>query len=161
MAGRGYSRTEVLSRCLESIYRKDDLLKDNYISLQKTKLQNQQQHIKVQNKTVGQFQSTLETELKSYRDVVASSSTKLETELKRRCCGFKQNRCSSLAQRIVDVVKEAVKTEDRSKNVILYDVSEDDSTDFEKSVCEVFSSIGEKPQLGYCMRLGSKSGAKL
>ena len=91
------------------------------------------------------MQSTLETELKSYRDVVASSSTDVFPS----------------AKRIDDVVKETVKTEDRSKNFILYGVSEDDSADVDKSVCEVFSSIGEKPQLGYCMRLGSKSGDKL
>ena len=44
----------------------------------------------MQNETVGQFQSTMETELKSYRDVVASSSTDVPLS----------------AQRIVDIVKE-------------------------------------------------------
>ena len=57
----------------------------------------------MQNETVGQFQSTMETELKSYRDVVASSSTDVPLS----------------ARRIVDVVKEAVKTEYRSNIAIM------------------------------------------
>ena len=44
----------------------------------------------------------------------------------------------------------------------MYCFCEYDSADVEKSVCEVFSSIGEQPHMGHCicMRLGSKSGAK-
>ena len=60
----------------------------------------------------------MKTELKSVQDFVASSSTNVPLS----------------AQRIVNVVEKSVMTEDRSKNVILYDVSEDDSDDVEKSV---------------------------
>ena len=74
---------------------------------------------------MGQFQSTMKTELKSVQDFVASSSTNVPLS----------------AQRIVNVVEKSVMTEDRSKNVILYDVSEDDSDDVEKSVWETPTRI--------------------
>ena len=63
-----------LKRChdaLKTATGRIDKLKDSVIALQRCKLDNHEQQIKIQEETVGQFQSKLETEFKSYRDVVA------------------------------------------------------------------------------------------
>ena len=72
-----------------------------------------------------------------------------------------QNHTSVTAKEIADVVKDAVQTVDRTtRNVILYGVEEDGSYDVEKTVSDLFSHAGEKPHIGYCARLGRKSGDK-
>ena len=134
-----------LKRChdaLKASSQKIDSLKDSVISLQETKIQSQAQLLTMKNETVESFQSTLKTEMRSYCDVVTSGS------ISPKC--------------IQDVVRDAVKSEDRSKNVILYGVKEDHNDDqlaTEKTVSDIFTSIGEKPHIRNCSRVG-KTGDK-
>ena len=81
--------------------------------------------------------------MKSYCDVVASGSASPKS--------------------IQDVVRDAVKFEDRSKNVILYGVNDDDNDDqpvMEEKVRDLFTSIGEKPRIIFCTRVGKRTGGK-
>ena len=90
----------------------------------------------MKNQALESFQFTLKTEMKSYRDVEASKNSPVSPQV------------------IVKAVKEAVQTEDRGRNVILYGVKEDDEGDTEAIVHNVFSTIGEKPNISACTRLG-------
>ena len=48
------------------------------------------------------------------------------------------------------VVQEAVKTEDRSKNVMIFGLREEPNEDVNAKVNEVFEAMGEKPRIDVC-----------
>ena len=64
--------TNVLARSqqtLKNVVGKFDEMKDTIISLQHTKIQNQEQLLEVKQQSIDSFQSTLRSEMKSYRDI--------------------------------------------------------------------------------------------
>ena len=52
------------------------------------------------------------------------------------------------------VVQEVVKTEDRSKNIMMFGLSEEPNEDVTAKVSEVFEAMGEKPRIDVC-RVGT------
>lgn len=71
-----YIVVQGLKRCtdvLKTTTAEVDKLKNTVISLQSEKIKNQEQLVKIKNETVETFQSTLQSEMKSYSDVCASN----------------------------------------------------------------------------------------
>ena len=84
--------------------------------------------------------------MESYRDVVSSSSPIVSS--------------ACIAEMVKEAVSVSVKTEDRSKNVILYGVKEDKNIadiETEKTVYDILISIGEKLHISFSSRLGKKT----
>lgn len=116
-----------------------DQQKNTIISFQEEKLKNQEQLLDGRNQALDSFQSTFQSEMKSYRDVVTGSS-------------------SNVSSANVEIaVKKAVQEEERSRNVMLFGVEENDDIETETAVENLFLSIGEKPRISDCSRIGNKS----
>ena len=139
--------TNMLGNCqevLKSTSGKVDEMKDTIISLQKAKISNQEELLEIRQQAINSFHSTLKTEMKSYRDVVQSSSSNIS----QQC--------------VTNAVKQAVKEDDRSKNIVLFGAEERDGTDKEDQetenvVLEILENVGEKPNIMECCRMGKRS----
>ena len=127
---------------LRNVSGKFDEMKDTIISLQSTKIQNQEQLLQFKQQSIESFQSTIRSEMKSYRDVAFESI---------------QPSVTVSHTNIEPAVKKVVQDEERSKNVILFGVKENDHEEVESVVSALFSRIGEKPNVSECLRLGKKS----
>ena len=121
-------------------------LKNKIISLQAEKIKSQEQLLEIKNETVETFQSTLKSEMKSYRDVCASSISTVPSPV-------------ITSKALSSVVKEVVSVEDRRKNIMLYGVKEDNSTEPDVAVSNVFDEIGEKPPVSNCVRVGKQNSS--
>ena len=55
------------------------------------------------------------------------------------------------------VVKRVVEEEDRSRNVVVFGLSEGSDSELVDSVSEVFQNIGQKPKIVEACRFGRKS----
>ena len=117
-------------------------MKDTIISLQSTKIENQEQLLEVKQQYMDSFQSTLRSEFKSYRDVAFENI---------------QPAATVSHTNIEPAVKKVVQDEESSKNVILFGVQESDHEEVESVVSRLFARIGEKPHVSECLRLGKKS----
>ena len=135
--------TNVLARSqqtLKNVVGKFDEMKDTIISLQHTKIQNQEQLLEVKQQSIDSFQSTLRSEMKSYRDIAIENIQPTVSHTN-----------------IEPVMKKVVQDEERSKNVILFGVKETGEEQVESTVTQLFSIIGEKPQVIECVRLGKQT----
>ena len=61
------------------------------------------------------------------------------------------------SQTLQTVVKHVVQEEDRSRNVIVFGLAEENETELIDTVGEVFQSIGQKPKIVEACRIGNKS----
>ena len=57
------------------------------------------------------------------------------------------------------VVKHVVKEEDRSRNIVVFGLTEDNDSELTDVVSEVFQNIGQKPKIVEACRIGSKSNS--
>ncbi len=118
---------------------KVDKMKDEHISFQKQIIDQQSEIITCKTEQLNAVQSTVKSELKSYSDAVQSS-------------------CSNGAVFTPEIVKEAVKCvvqeEDRNRNIMIYGVKEQEEDAVQTVVSDVFETIGEKPHLAECSRIG-------
>ena len=140
-----YIVVQGLKRCtdvLKTTTAEVDKLKNTVISLQSEKIKNQEQLVKSKNETVETFQSTLQSEMKSYSDVCASN---IQSSVSS----------SLLPQNISNVVKKVVSDEDKRRNIILYGVKEEEGVQPERIVSTILERIGEKPPIIDCVRVGS------
>jgi len=83
-------------------------------------------------------QDTVQTEMRTYGDVLKSTSPAAISP-----ATFKK------------VVKDVIKDEDRSKNLMVFGLTEEDGEQLNEKICDVFVEIGEKPQL-VAVRIGRR-----
>ena len=114
-------------------------------TLLKEKVQDQKTIIDLQNQiiekgqdTVQNFKETVQKEVQSYAGVVASTCA------------------NALAPRkLQTVVKKIQDTEDRSRNLMIYGLTEGDGEDLQKKVADIFLHLGEKPKFSIPCRVGT------
>ena len=94
-------------------------------------------------KTVGtSLVDSVKMELQSYSSAVQKSLPECKEQV-----------ISSEA--LTRVVRNVVEEEDRSRNVVIFELSEEDNEELNEKVAEVFESIGRKPRAEAC-RVGRK-----
>ncbi len=61
-----------------------------------------------------------------------------------------------ITEQLKKAVKCAVEEEDRSRNVVIFGVKEEDGEELENKVLDVFQYVSEKPRVTKCSRIGKK-----
>ena len=109
------------------------------ISLQETIIREKEKQLEgVETAVKSSVESNLKEQFKSYSEAVAENVMVCPTEGLTDPATLKK------------VVKSVVKEEDRSKNVIIFGLAENEGENLEESVNEVFEQIGLKPTLQAC-----------
>ena len=85
----------------------------------------------------------MKAEFQSYSSVLEKNCDQPSTSVNR--------------EELKKVIHTVVQEEDRSKNVMIFNLPESENEDLNSAVGELFLSIGEKPRVEAC-RLGSVSG---
>ena len=88
-------------------------------------------------------QATVQREFKSYSDVVAkntSASGPVCTE-----------------ESLKKAVKTAIEEEDRSKNLMVFGLGEEDEENLEEKISDLFTDLGEKPRVTAVSRVGRRN----
>ncbi len=122
-------------------------LSDNINKLKDEKITDQKSIIELQTKLIEKKVGELDTvrtvvqsEIKSYSSVVENTCNK------------------ALAPRKIKVaMKKVSEDEDRSRNLMIYGLKEDDDEILESKVSEVLNHLNEKPKLLNCCRIGKKA----
>ena len=60
------------------------------------------------------------------------------------------------ADQVKNAVKCAVQEEDRTKNIIVFGVTDNEQEEQDSRILNIFESLDEKPRITECVRLGSK-----
>ncbi len=100
-----------------------DVLKDEHISFQKKIIEQQDNILKCRTEQVNSVQATVRTELQSYSNAVMKS-----------CSPNSDNMITT--EQLKKAVKCAVEEEDRSRNLIIYGLKEQDEENLEEKVLE-------------------------
>ncbi len=102
--------------------------KAKVIQLQSELLERKDEQLKALQSTVQTtVQSTVQTQMKSYSEAVKTSGPAAET--------FKM------------AMKDVIKEEDRTKNLMIFGLAEEDREQLDEKISNVFVEIGVKPQL--------------
>ena len=128
--------------CIPWLQRADDDIQklNNEKLVDQTKIIDlQNQLIEKQEEQLSAVKTTVATEMKSYSSAVMKSCN------------------TALApKKIQAAVMKVADTNERSKNVIVYGLEENDGEQLEKKVEEVLIEIDEKPLIEQCVRVGTK-----
>ena len=117
-------------------------LKDEKIADQAKIIELQNQVIEKKDEQLGDVKDTVSTELKLYSSVLRDS-------------------CSAALEprKIATAVRKVAEGEDRSKNVIVFGVPEEQEEDVDSKVKLLLDKLDEKPRVSDCGRIGqAKSG---
>ena len=131
-------------------------------SVKNQMLESQQTIIKLQSELLVSKNEQLETLQKSVKSSVGES---VKTELKSyraaltSNCPEPQIQKSANSEMIKEVVKSVVQEEDRSKNLMIFGLPEQENEELSNAVSEVLLAIGEKPRVEAC-RVGKENSAK-
>ncbi len=140
-------QADIISRMQKAIEaQKTDALEDKaaIIKLQSDLIESKDnQLLSLQTTVQKTVQATVQKEVQSYSAVVAQHNTApaISTD--------------SLKQ----AVKTAIAEEDRTKNIMIFGLSEEDNEQLENKVCEIFQELGEKPKVTVS-RVGRSAGAQ-
>ena len=117
-----------------------DDLKTEKIKDQKTIIKLQDEVIGKKNEEINSVKKTVSDELKSYSSVL-------------------QNTCTAALapKNIVSAVKTVNAEDDRSKNVALFGVKEDEGENVKSKVTEILGKLEEKPQILDSKRIGQRA----
>ena len=96
--------------------------------------------IEKQNSQLREVSQTVHSEMKSYCDIVKQS------------CG----KSGATTETIRKAVKSVAEEEDRSKKLLVFGLTEEKAENLKDSVTNVFESVGEKPSVMECVRIGSE-----
>ena len=120
----------------------DDLRKQ-LLESQQTVIELQKQKLHEKSETVSEMKEVVKAELKTYSSVTGEGSYSVPA--------------ASSAQ-LRKVVKTTVEEEERSRNVVVFGLSEDNESveKTEQLVAEVCEQLGEKPRVLSCSRIGLK-----
>ncbi len=144
--------TDAVLRCrddLKGALALIDQMKSDQISFQKRIIELQEEVIagksdqlsSVQATVKDTVQTTVKTELNSYSEAVLKGPSNSVTTITQ--------------QQIKNAVKSAVKEDDRSKNMMLFGITEETGENLEKIVQEVCEKLDEKPVFtSECVRVG-------
>ncbi len=100
----------------------------------------QDQVIKNNAECVEEVQATVKSEITSYRDAVENSCSK-----------------SFDSEKLRNVVKHVVIEEDRSRNLMVYGLEENENEDLQAKASDMLEQLGEKPHITGCCRVGKPS----
>lgn len=109
-------------------------------------IQLQRNAIEENRKDMKAVQTTLQTEIKSYRDALTSQNS---------ICSAKGDREQITIHDVKEAVKSVQKDDERSRNMMIFGLKEDQG-DLKASVTKVFQSIDQEPIFDHCQRLGNK-----
>lgn len=117
-----------------------DDLKTEKIKDQKTIIKLQDEVIGKKNEEINSVKKTVSDELKSYSSAL-------------------QNTCTAALapKNIVSAVKTVNAEDDRSKNVVLFGVKEDEGENVKSKVTEILGKLEEKPQILDSKRIGQRA----
>ena len=114
-----------------------DQLKSEKIADQNTVIKLQEQLIEMKSVELTSVQTTVKSELKSWSSVVKNSCSK-----------------ALAPKKVKAALKRASEEEDRSQNLVIYGLPENNDEILEKRVLEVLENIDEKPRIVSCCRMG-------
>ena len=121
-----------------------DQLKSEKIRDQEKIIQLQNQLIEKKEEEIKVVKDTVVSELKSYSSVVQESCS------------------AALApQKIVSAVKQVNQDVDRSRNIIVFGVKEDQNELPEEKITAILDKLDEKPQISGCTRIGQIKPGKV
>ncbi|KAL5250336.1 hypothetical protein ACHWQZ_G016166 [Mnemiopsis leidyi] len=119
-----------------------EALQEEKISDQKTIINLQQDLISKKNEELGEVSKTVEAGLKTYSSALQQSCT------------------MALSPRnIVAAVKTVTQEEDRSRELVLFGVTEESEDRVTSVVTKVLEQMNEKPQVMQCRRIGKPNAA--
>ncbi len=119
-------------------------LKDEKITDQKTIIDLQSKLIEKKNEELVTVKEVVKSEIKSYSTVVKDTCSKALAPTKMK-----------------SAIKRAAVEEDRSKNLIIYGLPEEDKEIPESRVLQVLDQLNEKPRILSCCRLGKVTADKV
>ncbi len=139
----------LLDSCSLPLLRFASGLNDDLSELKNEKIVDQRKIIELQDKLIEKkdeeltaVQSVVKSELKSYSSVLEKSCTAVLAPRK-----------------IAAAVRKIADKEDRSKNLVVYGIREEENEMLESRVIQVLDNLDEKPKISNCCRLGTvKSG---
>ena len=165
-------QTDLVHICLKALQYAGALLDDvetlkNFSSsLQNKVIESQQDVISIQaelsdckTEQLEMLRKTVETSvLDSVKTVETSLVDTVKTELQSYSSAVQktpQNEQVFSSEALTRVVRNVVEEEDRSRNVVIFGLNEEDDEKLNERVAEVFESIGQKPRAETC-RVGLK-----
>ena len=122
-----------------------DELRKQLLECQQTVIDLQKQKLQEQSEAVSEIKEAVKTQLESYSSVASSGINSVAVT------------ANSTAQ-LRKVIKSTVEEEERSRNVVVFGLSEDSESEkrTEDLVAEVCEKVGEKPRVLTCSRIGMK-----
>ena len=121
---------------LEEVKSELDILKDEKIADQKTIIELQHKLIDSKDKQLQSVKTTIQTEMNSYSTVLMKSGTETEKKI------------------TAAIKKISVKQEDRSNNLVVFGVKEEQEETVTEKVLDILAHLDEKPQISDCCRVG-------
>ena len=138
-----FSAVYLIDRCSQPLMacasREINDLKSDRIEEQKTMIKLQSEVISKKNEEIDSVKKTVNDELKSYSSVL-------------------QNTCSTALapKNIVSAVKKVNAEEDRSKNLVVFGVTEEDGESVKSKVSDLLEQLDEKPLILDSTRIGQR-----
>lgn len=122
-----------------------DELRKQLLESQQTVIDLQKQKLQEKSETVQEIKEVVETQLKSYSSVTNSGISSVAVP-------------ATPTSQLRKVIKSTVEEGERSRNVIVFGLSEEDESEkrTEDLVAEVCERVGEKPRVLACSRIGLK-----
>ena len=122
--------------------------KKNVIELQSSVMKLQSEAIEKRDEQLTLLTTAVQKEVKSVQGVV-------QTEMKSYSSALSKTCAAALApKKIRAAVKTVSDKEDRSRNVIIYGQEESNEENLEDEIVKVLDTIGEKPIISDCCRVG-------
>ncbi len=121
-----------------------DKLKDEKIADQKSIIDLQSKLIEKKYQELGTVQTVVQSEMKSYSSVLEDTCSKALAPTK-----------------IKAAMKKAAADEDRSRNLVIYGLPEEEEEILENRVTEVLGNLNEKPKILNCCRIGKDTADRI
>ena len=122
-----------------------DELRTQLLASQRTVIELQKQKLQEKSETVSEMKEVVKAELKSYSSVTSQGTSSTVSP-------------TTATAQIRKLVKTTVEVEERSRNVIVFGLRENNESGerTEDLVAEVCEQVGEKPRVLACSRIGVK-----
>ena len=122
-----------------------DAMKTEHISFQKQIIEQQNELLKRKSEQLEAVPATVKTELQNYCNAA------------KKCLpvpSSSNNVISITAEQVKKAVKSAVAEDDRSRNVMMFGVTEEGGEILESKVLDILEQVDEKPRVAECRRMG-------
>ena len=129
--------------------------------LKSEKIEDQKTVIDLQNQLIVKKDEELEAVKSSVREEVCSIKSTVQAEMKSYSSVVSKSCSTALAPKKIEAaVKKASDREDRSRNLIIYGISETTNESVQDCVGSVLAQINEKPVVTDCCRLGNGEASR-